>query len=258
MLPFQSTTLRKNLSWRCSRTSSALASHYQGPRQELASLICPYHLYCLAFTPPYFKQVISFLKNVRRSCIFMNFRFLAVLEINRPAVLQDSLPPSVRESIQNVLANGAFFQHSSPVVMLPPPIGLFPNLKPTMPSAAVSADNHLQVFHTPLPSQQLGKNSTLDHGATTSNAPNSMSTTNKRQHPSSSCSETDSDDGKSQCSTASYDGSQRSQGKPNEVESAAKKRTWKVLLTSEQACEVLSFLYTKLKVMFLIKFFADL
>ena len=74
-----------------------------------------------------------------------------------------------------------------------------------------------------------------------SSATNSSSNSGKRQNPSSSCSETDSDDGKSQCSTASYDGSQRSQRKDCpavESEATSKKRTWKVLLTSEQACEV--------------------
>jgi hypothetical protein len=137
------------------------------------------------------------------------------------------------------LAHGAFFQHASPIVMLPPPIGLFPNLKPTATSAAGG-----QLFHTAPSSstRQLGKVVAFAHEEATSNT---LSATNKRQHPSSSCSETDSDDGKSQCSTASYDGSQRSQGKPNEVESAAKKRTWKVLLTSEQACEVLLFFFVQ-------------
>ncbi len=171
---------------------------------------------------------------------------------SEPSNCQDYLPPSVRESIQNILENGAFFGHKSPVVLLPPPIGLFPNMKQTV------SDLPMGVLHDPLhrtqdaissfQSDPVSHESSKKGASSCSTACNSSfidAISNKRQMPRSSGSDADSDDSRSQCSTASYDGSQGSKGKnheSNQGEQAPKKRTWKVLLTSEQACEVESFM----------------
>ena len=164
---------------------------------------------------------------------------------------QDYLPPSVRESIQNILANGAFFTHKSPVVLLPPPIGLFPNMKQAVdqPSGVLhDLVNRTQALHSPIvqgePVNSNGPSFKNSGSASPTNAcnksfPNSIS--NKTQLTRSAGSDADSDDGRSQCSTASYDASQENKGEEperNQSERAAKKRTWKLLLTSEQACEV--------------------
>jgi hypothetical protein len=161
--------------------------------------------------------------------------------------LSDNLPLSVQESIQNVLANGAFFTHTTSHVLLPPPIGLFSNMSPAVKPQAGSSNDSLPLLSgisisAGSPCVQTSNGAGSKICSIKSTATNIKDNTkNQRRMPSSACSETDSDDGKSQCSTASYDGSQRSQGKDclaAEVEATSKKRTWKVLLTSEQACEV--------------------
>ena len=183
-------------------------------------------------------------------------------------IVVPSLPPSIQTSVQKAVSNGAFFMHQN-AVLLPPPAGLFSNW-----STPVSVHRMGQILcaqsYPACPFPVLGNGN--EH------VPASCSYIDSQGHSSAHAqrkvregADSDgSDDNQSQCSTASYDGSQRSKSnveRPKLLHRSAevshpaynvagglsnsdalnhekrnaqdiKKRTWKVLLTPEQACEV--------------------
>jgi hypothetical protein len=178
-----------------------------------------------------------------------------------------TLPPSIQTSVQKAISNGAFFLHQN-AVLLPPPAGLFSNWS----APAASVNRMGEFFGAQLcPASQLpllrNSNQHVPEGFNYIDSHRLSSTAQRRVRE--GADSDGSDDNQSQCSTASYDGSQRSKsnvenqknlhGRPEESHPASnvggssnsdalsdekrdvqdiKKRTWKVLLTPEQACEV--------------------
>ena len=166
------------------------------------------------------------------------------------------LPPAVQASIHQALANSAFFSRQDAVVFLPPPVGLF--------SGVGTTSTHSTGMHSSLPSldgiaahgvaaQRHPSLSSFKALSDILNPPHSAEGGLNRRRGCTS--ETDSDDNNSQCSTISSDGSRGSQRSQRMERSAVeledgrqvqktdtgpglKKRTWKVLLNGEQACEV--------------------
>jgi hypothetical protein len=179
-----------------------------------------------------------------------------------------SLPPSIQSSVQKAVSNGAFFLHHNSV-LLPPPAGLFSNW--SAPPASVHRMGQI-ICAQPYPTCPFpvfrNSNQHVSAGCSSGVDPQGPSSSAQRRVREGVDSD-GSDDNQSQCSTASYDGSQRSKsnvkrpkilhcsvegshsvttvggfsnsngvGDENRDGQDIKKRTWKVLLTPEQACEV--------------------
>jgi hypothetical protein len=177
-----------------------------------------------------------------------------------------SLPPSIQTSVHKAITNGAFFMNHN-AVLLPPPAGLFSNWSaPSTPVHRMGDILNAQSY----PACQLPafRNQHVSTGCSYIEPQGHSSTAQRRVRE--GADSDGSDDNQSQCSTASYDGSQRNKsnaGKSiildcNSMEEShiantvgdssnsdalgdekrdaqdMKKRTWKVLLTPEQACEV--------------------
>ena len=179
-----------------------------------------------------------------------------------------NLPPSIQTSVQKAVSNGAFFMHQN-AVLLPPPAGLFSS----WPAPAASVQSMGQILCAqsypacPFP----GLSNRNEHVSASCSYIDSQGHSSSAQRRVREGADSDgSDDNQSQCSTASYDGSQRSKSnfdRPKLLHCSAeeshpanniaggtsnsdalghekreaqdiKKRTWKVLLTPEQACEV--------------------
>lgn len=187
-----------------------------------------------------------------------SFEMLAAVQ--HAAARQSSQPPSL-------------FNHQ--LVLLPPPAGLFPNWSASSPFVGRVGDplqTHINLLHQAPLIQGRDPHST-DNTDRDQKEVRSNSSSDQRRAREGADSD-GSDDNHSQCSTASYDGSQRCKSKSGNTENREmkgekinsnasakagqddsrsavtsesqgdaqdfKKRTWKVLLSPEQACEVRS------------------